>query len=376
MATQQNFAATSITSLKPTYHNGTTNENQPSVRGQPRNSIQYGENSAVALRHKSWRIEELDNSRDHSDPVADSSNSTDYKRRGVRLDISIPELPLFSEADAKNAASSTIIPETPSSVEQTNLVDEREMTLRMLESGPRPSTHRSSSPATIRRHRRSYQLATDPRIDPQQYSDFLDFLQHEVSMDISLRVRIWKSLIEDSENKEGSAIQLESRHDTSSHGHPSTQYSSPLSPISPGPSNHRPDPGGKRRVSSWIWKQNDRKVRFEDGQLPLLERKLRKRQSCPDGYDSIDSALHMDRFGEGSSRRSKRHSHCDSFVPRETFAEKRRRLSASSLAHSFTQYIKPEVPSTTNREPRDTLGSPDLYEMASQMTAIPESRME
>ncbi|KAI4863772.1 hypothetical protein F4820DRAFT_425769 [Hypoxylon rubiginosum] len=394
MATQQGIAATSITiPLETIYHNGATSSDQASSRGQLTDSTvgynhdhrhypgQNGEYFPTIPYHQNSSKTELNDSGDNSDLAADSSsNSIAFKRRGLRLDIKIPESDMSNGGPSTNAASSTTVPDTSSSIEPSNAVDEREKTLRMLESGSRSSTHRSASPATLRRHRRSYQLATDPRIDPQQYSDFLDFLEHEVSMDVSLRVRIWKSLIKDSENREGSVTQLESQ-ETGSRSELLSQYYCPLLPKSSGSGSDLPGPSVKRRAGSWIWQPNNRKVRFQDDdQLSPLERKLRNRQSCPTGHHSIDHTLHTDPQGNGALRRSnamKRHSSSDASMPRETSAsaDKRRRVSASSLAHSFTQYIKPEVPATINREPR-TPGPSDRHETTSQTSAVPESGKE
>ncbi|XXG95160.1 hypothetical protein Hte_001420 [Hypoxylon texense] len=384
MATQQDIA------LEPTHPNGAISNDQASGYGQLTDSTvgynhdrrylprRNGEYLPTAPYRRNSSTEVLNGSDGHSDPTASFlPNAFAFKRRALRLDTGIPESALSNGQPSANEASSISVPDTSSSVEAPNAMNEREKTLRTLESRGRPSTHRSTSPASLRRHRRSYQLATDPRIDPQQYSDFLDFLEHDVAMDVALRVRIWKSLIKDSENREGSATQVESPKDTGSRGELLSQYYCPLSPATSSPSSDRPGPSDKVRRT---WQPNNRKVQFqEDSQLPLRERKLRDRQSCPVDHRSMDFTLPTDPpAGNGALRRSnaiKRHSYADGSLPRETSADKRRRVSAAGLAHSFTQYIKPELPATISRKPCAPVSS-DRYETTSQAPNIPEARKE
>ncbi|KAI6087711.1 hypothetical protein F4821DRAFT_235747 [Hypoxylon rubiginosum] len=309
--------------------------------------------------------------------IPPSPTSIAFRRQGMHLGIRIPEASEFNVSlPSTNVATPSINPETASSIIHPTMLNERERTLNILESRSMPSTYRSPSPASIRRHRRSYQLATDPTIDPQQYSNFLRYLEHEISMDVSLRVRIWKSLIGDSERREGLITQPDYHHGASS-------QSQPPRLLSPGPSSPNSHQAEEHVSGRWIWTPNDRRARFdEDGRTSLLEQSFRIRQSCrngnQEGADSVPQSNSPEICSLRRSNATVRHSYVGSSEVREAPADNRRRLSASSLAHSFTQYIKPEVSTTANREPRtpESPESPDLDETASRADAVPESENE
>ncbi|KAI0380010.1 hypothetical protein F5Y04DRAFT_282138 [Hypomontagnella monticulosa] len=97
----------------------------------------------------------------------------------------------------------TIDPDASGPMGTFGAAEERARTLRILESKDRQTVERSCSPGTARRRRRSYQLATDPRIDPEQYVEFRQFLEQEIATDLAVRLKMWKSLTRDLENRSG-----------------------------------------------------------------------------------------------------------------------------------------------------------------------------
>lgn len=132
-----------------------------------------------------------------------SSNQILDGRRWSCLETNLPRARPLGQVfpSSFNRTSLAKAMESSVSIDEPELLDEREKALRILESRDSPVNHRACSPDTVRRRRQSYRLATDPRIDPQQYSDFRHFLEQEIATDLALRQQIWKSLTQDLGNR-------------------------------------------------------------------------------------------------------------------------------------------------------------------------------
>ncbi|KAI2605644.1 hypothetical protein GGR54DRAFT_444099 [Hypoxylon sp. NC1633] len=154
-----------------------------------------------------------------------SPNHVPGERRWSLLENKLQRPDLLEEAFAPPPSKPSLSTGQDSTrlIQSSKELDERKKALRILESGDIPIASLYNSPATVR-HRRSYQLATDPRIDPQQYSDFKQFLEQEIATDIALRTQIWKSLTQDLGQRAGMAtdagtsakpLMLESSHSAS-----------------------------------------------------------------------------------------------------------------------------------------------------------------
>lgn len=278
--------------------------------------------------------------------------------------------------------------------EEPNETDERERTLRILESGDKSVVRRSCSPATVRRRRRSYQLAADPHIEPQQYSDFLRYLEREITTDAALRLQIWKSLTGDSGNRVMSLLDLDQtvklpisedvyctttrrarRLVPSSHGKPHklggascTLPTTCTNSISIGFSTGLQD----RKLKGRNW--NSRQAGSQRLNSILEEEKESSRahdypsRTLPIGSSDIlvngprKSAINpgpqhpqcTDPSGKAALQQSnvrQRQSWPQESIPTDKCADKKRD-STSGLTHVIAQYIRPEMPRTVNRRPR------------------------
>ncbi|KAI1451767.1 hypothetical protein F4805DRAFT_463456 [Annulohypoxylon moriforme] len=235
--------------------------------------------------------------------------------------------------------------------EEPNEKDERERTLRILESKDSPVTHRSSSPATIRRHRRSYQLATDPHIEPQQYSNFLKYLEQEITTDIALRLQIWKSLTGDSGNRAASLMDLDT---TGNLLIPEDTCYTDRRVQRPGINGY----DKPRKISGSMYRRPRSCNSVLGGKKESLQ--VCDHSSTPENNKtrgqrkSIVSARlgHIDLSEKAALQRSnpqKRQS-----WPQQGITQKkdpdRKRESTSSFAQVISQYIRPEMPRTIYKE--------------------------
>ncbi|KAI1206098.1 uncharacterized protein F4807DRAFT_440808 [Annulohypoxylon truncatum] len=268
--------------------------------------------------------------------------------------------------------------------EEPDETDERERTLRILESRDNPVIHRSCSPATIRRRRRSYQLATDPHIEPQQYSDFLRYLEQEITTDIALRLQIWKSLTGDSTNRAASLIDPDPKgkqvpisedacytgsrvqrpfpnghnkpHRLSgpSHRRPKSCTSIDHSKAtgwqdrkSKGRSWNRHDKPRSHKLDSILGDENE-SFRAHDHSSALESIKIhgRRRSAINPGFEHLRCIDPSEKTSLQLSNLRKRQGN-----PLKKHPD-RKRESTSSITHVIAQYIKPEMPRTIYREPQ------------------------
>ncbi|KAI1373325.1 hypothetical protein F4677DRAFT_430091 [Hypoxylon crocopeplum] len=384
-STMQQGSARAVNLLqKPTCREGITNENNASsskwltesITQQIQDNRDHPEGtgrSATCLFHPNSRADKLNSTGDILETnICSSQNAKPNRQRRSWLETNLSRSRLLSEVFPASLSkkSPTASPESPTLVKKPKLIEEREKTLRILESRDKPVGSQPYSPATIR-HMRSYQLATDPRIDPQQYSDFQQFLEHEIATDLTLRLQLWKSLTRDLGNRAGLVIDpdLDLPVDGSTSGN-----------------------GRRKSRNSYVKSQSSRRVRWEDcattdhaverqnsnwiGQNWVHDenRENRRLYSFPSGYDRGVPVEQSTQEGNGRvrgtgpatyselsehstyvtpdekalqqpSKASKRQSWSDQCLRRRISSE-RRRASTSSFTNLVAQYIRPEMPAT------------------------------
>ncbi|KAI0880522.1 uncharacterized protein GGS22DRAFT_197455 [Annulohypoxylon maeteangense] len=325
------------------------------------------------------------NKRTHSIPRSSVKSSPD-ERRLYRLETNYSQTNLSDEshptptiAISRDAALKySAIDEEP---EET---DERERTLRILESKDKSVARRSCSPATIRRHRRSYQLATDPHIEPQQYSDFLRYLEQEITTDITLRLQIWKSLTGDSGNRAASLVDPD--HIVKFPVSEDAYYTS-RSVQGPGPNSYdktqKPSNPIHRRPKSctsidhstgWqdkrskgrSWNRHDQPGSHKPNSIPGDDKESFRVNGHPSTVEcnkaqgrrrsAINSGLEHSRCVDPGEKvalqRSnvrKRQTWSQQGMPQKKYPD-RKRESTSSFTHVIAQYIKPEMPMTIYKQ--------------------------
>ncbi|KAI1383729.1 uncharacterized protein F4822DRAFT_48944 [Hypoxylon trugodes] len=257
--------------------------------------------------------------------------------------------------------------------EDPDQTSEREKTLRILESRDKPSGSRSCSPDTMRRHRRSYQLATDPRIDLQQYIEFQHFLEREIATDLALRLDVWRSLTQELGNRAGLVI------------HPKTGMKTT------GLGTGRPKSGQMQRASRNSYPNamnlgHETSVRYSDINLtPTRQDNKWKRRNWassgpnesksympPGGYQTgippatgdanprkrsstaahtmHEQSPHLEADEETSWQRrndARKRQSLPNNIGSSSLNASDRRASISSFTQFFAQYIKPDIPVTT-----------------------------
>ncbi|KAI2464264.1 hypothetical protein F4781DRAFT_413540 [Annulohypoxylon bovei var. microspora] len=351
--------------------------------------------SPPPIYHRDTRIESSDDTETPA-VVNGTTHSTSRpslkllpdKRRFCRLETNYSRASLYNEpCPTSTIAISRDIPREHSTIaEEPDDIGEREKTLRILESKDKPMKLRSSSPATIRRRRRSYQLATDPHIEPQQYSEFLKFLEKEITTDIALRLQIWKSLTGDSGNRVGSLADPdptarlpvpENAYNPSRHIQRSSLSGYDKSHKVGGPSHRRPksytniDHSTGRQDRKWkgrSWNQHDQpetqklnsilvdeKERYQVyDHSSILESNKTQRRCTSTINSSFEHSPYIDPGEKAALRQSslwKRQTWSQQGISLRKYPD-RTRGSASSFTHFVAQYIKPEMPRTIYRESR------------------------
>ncbi|KAI1653805.1 hypothetical protein F4813DRAFT_399643 [Daldinia decipiens] len=248
----------------------------------------------------------------------------DECRKSLRCSISLTS----SEEDTKPA-------------KETNTMDEREKTLRTLE---QPREERATKIPDTRdaawRHRRSFKLATDPRIDAQQFEEFQRYLEEEIAADLALCLGVWRNLTDQLLSQACAPIPPEYPSRASASG------------IASSTEEHLQFINTTTTRRSEIGARIGEGVEHQDG-----ARKRRSRLShinpaikAPDplvGYNmEFPEAKRLPRPKSSKPTGPKYLT-----VPSRR-CRRERRASAPSLSHTVTDYIKPEIPPNSDMEPK------------------------
>ncbi|KAI1098063.1 hypothetical protein F4804DRAFT_138794 [Jackrogersella minutella] len=370
----------------------TSRQSAASILSSNYNNSPYSRTSrngpSPALYHGTTRTYGLNDMKRLSGTNISSSSTSNFSPKPISnrrriswhdTNLSRTSLPNGSRPASISGSFRAVAQENHKPEEETTHIDERERTLRILESRDRPVVaRRSCSPATIQRRRQSYQLATDPRIDPQQYSDFRSFLEKEFATNLALRLQVLESLTKDLGNRVGLVIGPESAerapvtedaystnehartnqssyrqsHELGSHGIKRPESCPDIDYIS-----RRRNGNLKRR--SWIeheepenQKLNSRLsgyyARFRDDHTSIRgSNKINRRWSSAihPGFDHSSDTDPNEKVAAERSHAWKRQSWSHQGAPRRSSLE-RRRKSISSFTQVVAQYIKPEMPTT------------------------------
>ncbi|CAJ2512468.1 Uu.00g054830.m01.CDS01 [Anthostomella pinea] len=283
------------------------------------------------------------------------------KRSGIYSPEFISEFnAVLESASDSGEGSASATRDTLEPLPEVRDPDEIEKTRRILESGHEPSSEQSPiSPFLTRQRRRSYQLAVAPRIESDEISDFRRFLQQSTATDPVLGEQIWQSVSQGLGKRNGQIMpvldgstsnitSLRSRHSAAagqygSHSRAGRRQSQPSIGAH---STRGPRDGGasteSRRHYSWAIYEDLREARSTSSLAwGRPGANAEQRRSWRDDGNRHSAAL------DGMFMRE-----ADASSSPGLAADRRRRQqqrsSVSSFMHVIAEYIRPELPPTTD----------------------------